>query len=175
MCPPDFPRLDKLPAKPCPTFAATGCPMRAGVCTNSCYAAKHVDDYVAHKAETQSANPKDAFGLAKPPLRLIPAASLMFMARVFGLGAKKYGPLNWRKAGVRHTVYLEAALRHILQALDGEKVDPESGQPHEAHAMACMAIVLDAKSVGKLIDDLPTPGNVAAVIAELTEKMPKSE
>lgn len=94
----------------------------------------------------------------------------MFLSRVFGLGAKKYGAYNWRTAGVRHTVYLEAAMRHILQALDGEKVDGESDQPHEAHAMACMAIILDAKSVGKLIDDLPPPGNVTEVIARLTEK-----
>jgi hypothetical protein len=43
-------------------------------------------------------NPKDAFGLKKPPLRLIPAAALLYMARVFGLGATKYGPYNWRRS-----------------------------------------------------------------------------
>lgn len=115
-------------------------------------------------------NPKDAYGLKKPPLRLIPPSALLFVSRVFGLGAKKYGPYNWRDAGVKHTVYLEAAMRHLGQALDGEELDPESGQPHEAHAMACMAIILDAKSLGKLINDLPPPGCSSKLIAQLTEK-----
>lgn len=117
----------------------------------------------------QGINPKDAIGLTKPPLRLLPAAALLFLARVLGLGAKKYGPYNWRTAKVRYTVYLEAAMRHILSALDGEEIDPESGQPHAAHAMACMAILLDAKATGNLVDDRPTPGVAASLIKELTE------
>jgi dATP/dGTP diphosphohydrolase len=115
-------------------------------------------------------NPKDALGLKKPPLRLVPPAALLYMARVMGLGAAKYGPYNWRGKPVRYTVYLEAAMRHILSALDGEELDPESGQPHAAHAAACMAIVLDAKATGNLVDDRPTPGAAARLIAEMTEK-----
>lgn len=116
-----------------------------------------------------SPNPKDAIGMRKPPLRLVPSAALIYMSRVMGLGASKYGPYNWRSNAVLRTVYLEAAMRHILQALDGEDVDPESGMPHEAHAAACMAIVLDALATGNLIDDRPTPGAAAALIDQLTE------
>lgn len=115
-------------------------------------------------------NPKDRLGLKKPPLRLVPPAALLYMAKVMGLGAAKYGPYNWRQKKVRYTVYLEAAMRHILSALDGEEIDPESGQPHVAHAAACMAIVLDAKATGNLVDDRPTPGVAAKLIAEMTEK-----
>ena len=50
-------------------------------------------------------------------------------------------------------MYLEAALRHIFLAMDGEDQDEETGLPHEAHAMACMAIILDAKESGCLKED----------------------
>jgi len=117
-------------------------------------------------------NPKDLIGLTKPPLRLVPPALLLFVSRVMGLGAAKYGPYNWRSKNVRLSIYLEAAMRHILACQDGEETDPESGQPHIAHAAACMGIVLDAKATGNLIDDRPTPGPAARLIAEMTETKP---
>lgn len=113
-------------------------------------------------------NPKDLLGMKKPPLTLVPAALPIITAMVMKLGAHKYGPYNWRLNAVRRTVYLEAAWRHILSALDGEDADPESGMPHEAHAAACMAIVLDALVTGNLVDDRPTPGVAAKLIAALT-------
>lgn len=117
-------------------------------------------------------NPKDILGMKKPPLRLVPPALLLYVSRVMGLGAKKYGPYNWRTEGqpVRYTVYLEAMLRHVLSALDGEEIDPESGQPHVAHAAACAAIILDAGSLGQLVDDRPAKGKAAELIAAMTEK-----
>lgn len=119
---------------------------------------------------TESENPKDQIGLTKVPLRLIPPSSLAHLAIVMKLGAEKYGPYNWRKNRVRFTVYLEAALRHILAALDGEDLDEESGQPHTAHAMACMAIVLDAGDLGVLVDDRPPVGCFARVSKELQKQ-----
>jgi dATP/dGTP diphosphohydrolase len=119
-------------------------------------------------------NPKDALGLKKPPLRLVPSSALFYMARVMGLGAAKYGPYNWRERKVRRSIYLEAAMRHILSALDGEDIDPESGVPHEAHAAACMGIVLDALATGNLVDDRPVKGAAARLIAEHTEGSPAS-
>lgn len=117
--------------------------------------------------QDDGSNPKDLLGVLKLPLRYIPSPALAFLSKVMELGATKYGPFNWRKTKVKRTVYLEAAIRHILSALDGEDLDPESGQPHEAHAMACMAIVLDANATGNLIDDRFTPG----VFGELVQKM----
>ena len=120
-------------------------------------------------SEAFGVNPKDLLGLKKPPLRLVPAAGIIYVSRVMGLGAAKYGPYNWRGNAIRYTVYVEAAMRHLLAALDGEEVDPESGQPHAAHAAACMMILLDAKATGNLVDDRPTPGAAARLLAELTE------
>jgi hypothetical protein len=122
------------------------------------------------KPPTVSSNPKDIAGTKKPPLRLLPTIGLIYLAKVMALGAKKYGPWNWRDAAVRATVYDEAALRHLFALLDGQDLDEESGLPHEAHIMACMAIKLDAKACGKLIDDRNKSGNVAPLLKQLTEK-----
>lgn len=122
------------------------------------------------KRPVVSSNPKDIAGTKKPPLRLLPTVALIYLARVMNLGATKYGAWNWRDAAVRATIYDEAALRHIFALLDGQDLDEESGLPHEAHIMACMAIKLDAKACGKLIDDRNKSGNVATVLKQLTEK-----
>lgn len=118
---------------------------------------------------SEGINPKDLVGLAKTPLRLIPPPALISLANVMALGAKKYGPFNWREKTVRRTVYLEAALRHIYTVLDGEDLDPESREPHEAHAMACMAILLDAIAINKIQDDRHTPGCFGAMIVASTQ------
>ena len=118
---------------------------------------------------TSGINPKDLLGMRKPPLTLVPAALPIITSVVMKLGAKKYGPYNWRLKKVRRTVYIEAAMRHLLSALDGEDCDPESGVPHEAHAAACVGIILDALVTGNLVDDRPTPGAAAKLIGILTE------
>lgn len=115
-------------------------------------------------------NPKDLIGDTKPQLHLVPPTSLVFLAKVMELGAKKYGPYNWRSKKVRETVYISAALRHLTSALDGAGDDSESGQSHYAHAMACLAILLDAKATGNLIDDRPTPGCTEKLLKDLTVK-----
>lgn len=107
--------------------------------------------------------------MRKPPLSLIPAPAQVAEAVVFGLGAAKYGPYNWREKGVSARVYLDALQRHVLAWQDGEDFDPESGVSHLAHARACLGILLDAVAIGKLIDDRPPPGCAAAMIRDLTK------
>lgn len=116
-------------------------------------------------------NPKDVLGLKKAPLRLVPPVALIECAAVMALGARKYGPYNWRENKVRHSVYLEAAMRHLLQAMDGEDADPESGRPHEAHVMACMALFLDAKHTGNFVDDRNKSGCVTKALADVAALM----
>lgn len=100
-----------------------------------------------------STNPKDLVGEKKTPLRLVPKVAVAEMARVMELGAKKYGPYNWRENDVRLSIYIEAARRHLDLLEHGEDLDCESGANHAAHVMACMGIVLDASATGNLIDD----------------------
>jgi hypothetical protein len=110
----------------------------------------------------QGVNPKDAIGDTKTPLHLIPKVAVAALSWVMSLGAKKYGPYNWRENSVRESVYIAAAMRHLTLAELGEDIDPESGQLHYAHAMACMAILIDAQASGNLVDDRPKdPGALA--------------
>ncbi len=114
-------------------------------------------------------NPKTGAGLKKPSTHLVPSPALMQLAGVMALGARKYGPYNWREAGVAATVYIAAAERHLRSWLDGELIDPESGCSHLAHAMACCAILVDAMAIDKLVDDRPPPAPTAQMIRDFAE------
>lgn len=103
-------------------------------------------------------NPKTAIGVTKVPLHLVPPSAKHFLASAFADGAKKYGPYNWRDKTVSSSVYLGAAQRHMDAWWDGEGLSADAKVHHLAHAMACLAIVLDAETVGKLNDDRPTKG-----------------
>jgi hypothetical protein len=115
-----------------------------------------------------STNPKDAIGLTKPALRLVPPALALHVSQAMANGAKKYGAYNWREHPVRLTVYIEAALRHLYSLLDGEDHARDSGVLHAAHVGACMAIILDAMGTDSLIDDRATDGCASDLIDELT-------
>jgi hypothetical protein len=119
---------------------------------------------------TPGVNPKDALGIKKVQLNLVPAASLIYQALAMEDGSVKYGPFNWRKNSVKASIYIAAALRHIQAWHDGEENAEDSGNPHLAHALACLGIIVDAKETGNLADDRPTPGAASALIKRLEKK-----
>lgn len=112
-------------------------------------------------------NPKDLIGCTKTPLGLLPWTALVQVAKVFAVGAKKYGAYNWRTKGqpVQHVTYVEAAFRHLAAYMDGQTIDPETGCNHLAHAACGLLILLDASAVGNSIDNRPTPGTAAEIMA----------
>lgn len=114
-------------------------------------------------------NPKTGHGLKKPAFGLIPSTALVHLAVVMQLGAKKYGPYNWRDKKVSVSVYIDAMERHIRSFLDGESTDPESGASHLAHAMACCAIILDAMACENINDDRPTKAPTAELIKRFAD------
>lgn len=118
-------------------------------------------------------NPKTAYGNAKPDLGLVPPAAIVATAVAFQDGAVKYGPYNWRKNDVPASVYISAALRHLLAWADGEETAADSGAHHLGHAMACMAILVDAQATKCLIDDRHKSRMVAALLAQNTKEMDK--
>lgn len=118
----------------------------------------------------KSTNPKDRIGIHKPPIHLIPASALIHESMAFLDGAVKYGPYNWRGEAVSASVYLAAAMRHILAWQDGEENSRDANRHHLGHARACLAILLDAQSIGKLVDDRPQPGAASDLIDKLTGK-----
>lgn len=103
-------------------------------------------------------NPKTAIGVTKVPLHLVPPSAKHYLAEALADGARKYGPYNWREHAISISVYKAALERHMDAFWDGEDLASDSGVHHAAHAMACLAIMLDAMSIGKLHDDRPTPG-----------------
>jgi hypothetical protein len=50
-------------------------------------------------------------------------------------GAKKYEDNNWKSVEPFYDRYYAALRRHILAWRKGEKIDPDSGRPHLAHAL----------------------------------------
>ena len=112
-------------------------------------------------------NPKDAIGSGKLPMHLIPGSAKAYLALAFLEGALKYGKYNWRIAGVRSSIYLDAMERHYEKWKNGEETDLLTGVPHLASIMACCAIILDARIVGKLTDDRPPTAPVSKLIDDL--------
>jgi hypothetical protein len=103
--------------------------------------------------DTKPSNPKDMIGGKKLPLHLVPPAVNIYASLAFLEGALKYGKFNWRVAGVRFSIYLDAVERHLAKLADGEWCDPETKVPHLANIIACCGIILDAKQNDKLTDD----------------------
>jgi hypothetical protein len=103
-------------------------------------------------------NPKSLQGAKKYSLRYLPLSANIAVNQALEDGAKKYGPANWREKGVAISVYVDAALRHLNQFYDGKQDNAaDSGAPNLGHAMACLAIIIDAMAEGSAIDDRPFP------------------
>jgi len=56
-------------------------------------------------------------------------------------GIKKYGRNNWKK-GMEWSRLIDAAQRHVLDIIKGEKTDKDSGNPHLAHALASIHMLI---------------------------------
>ena len=113
-------------------------------------------------------NPKDAIATNKIPMHLWPSTATAMGAIGLLDGYNKYGRLNWRESGVRASVYVSACQRHLNAWFEGEDNDLESNLPHLAHALACLAILVDAQAAGKLTDDRQYPGGYRKLMDELT-------
>ena len=116
----------------------------------------------------KESNPKDAVANGKIPMHLWPATATAVGALAMHYGQLMYGRNNWREAGVRASVYVSACQRHLAAWFEGEDSDQESSIPHLAHALACLAILVDAQAANKLTDDRQYPGGYRKLMDELT-------
>lgn len=111
-------------------------------------------------------NPKDAAAAGRVPLHLFPGPALALACLALGDGARKYGAFNWRSEPIEASNYLAAAERHLKAWQDGEEAAPDSGIHHIAHAIAGLAIMLDAAQCGTLVDDRPPAGPTPKILAK---------
>lgn len=79
----------------------------------------------------------------KPRWDLLPLEAVGYVVDVLTFGAKKYAPDGWRQVPEWRRRYYAAALRHLVAWWKGERVDPESGLPHLAHAGCCLLFLAE--------------------------------
>lgn len=128
-----------------------------------------------HKPGDDGTNPKDLVGAKKAPLSLVPPALVIGAAEALAVGAAKYGAYNWREYPVQMMTYLEASMRHMTAFQDGEDLDPETGILHVKHSAAGLAIILDCVGLGTIVDNRPSAGPAAALLAAQNRSTPKRE
>ena len=89
----------------------------------------------------------------KPKMNLLPPKAIVEVAKVLTFGAQKYGPENWKELEDLQNRYTAGALRHIFAHMDGEKLDPETGLSHMAHALCCLLFKLEIELENAKIEE----------------------
>lgn len=101
-------------------------------------------------------NPKDAIGVRKWRQFMVVPRQVLWEVGVGMLeGALKYGRHNYRAAGVRASVYCDAAMGHIEQFIEGEDIDKDSGLSHVTKAICSLVVLRDAMMNDFWQDDRP--------------------
>ena len=116
-------------------------------------------------------NPKDKLGSNKIPYHLFPKTAVAHGTLAMLYGALLYGRSNFRAIGVRASIYYDACSRHLDKWFEGETYDKDSGVHHLGHALACIAIILDAEAANKLNDDRMVKGGYLELMEKLTPEV----
>ena len=105
---------------------------------------------------------------------LIPSHPIGELGRVYGYGAKKYTPDNWRK-GYNWRWSAGALLRHFHAWNRGETLDPETGLHHLAHAMWHCVTLQEFERLGLGTDDRYCTQDKPSVWESLCSKLGEPE
>lgn len=122
---------------------------------------------------SKDTNPKDAIGTKKWRQFMVVPRQVLWEVGVGMLeGALKYGRHNYRGAGVRASVYCDAALGHIEQFIEGEDIDQDSGLSHVTKAICSLVVLRDAMMNDFWTDDRPPKiANLDALRDRLQKKV----
>ena len=120
-------------------------------------------------SDRKPTNPKDRAATNRLDLSLFPQTAVCYGALGMVEGDAKYGGYNYRVRGVKFSVYVAAAMRHLFKCYNGEWRDKKTKVPHLASALACIGILIDAHECGVLIDDRPPQCDVDRLLIELSE------
>jgi hypothetical protein len=130
---------------------------------------KQTKEEFEKKNKSKDTNPKVAVGIKKVPLSVVSAPVLMEIGLGMMEGARKYRRHNYRVAGVRASVYYDAAMRHLMAWWEGEDIDIDSGLSHISKALACLSVLRDSMIFNNWKDDRP-PKDKNGWIEEYNEK-----
>lgn len=120
--------------------------------------------------DRKDTNPKDAVGVRKwRQFFCVPFAVVCEMGVAMLEGARKYGRNNWRASGAAASIYVDAAIGHIMAWNMGEETDPDSGVSHLTKAMVSLAVLRDAQINGVMVDDRPPSVDLAQLQDHLQE------
>lgn len=111
------------------------------------------------KDDRKPSNPKDAVGIKKAGLSVLPTRVLYEVALGMLEGALKYGRHNYRVIGVRASVYYDATKRHLDSFWEGEDIDPASQLNHITKAISSLIVLRDAMIRDNWVDDRPPRSN----------------
>jgi hypothetical protein len=113
-------------------------------------------------------NPKDAVGIKKPRLYTnVPGNVTREVSVAMMEGSMKYGRHNYRVAGARAGIYVDAAIGHIMDYWEGQDIDPDSGLHHITKAIASLYVLRDAQLRTVCNDDRPPVSMVETDKAEM--------
>lgn len=120
-------------------------------------------------AATKDTNPKDSVGVRKwRQFTTVPMTVISEVGVAMLEGHKKgYGRHNYRVAGVRASVYVDAAIGHVAQWWEGEDIDADSNLSHVTKAIASLVVLRDAMLQDMLTDDRPPKAKLDAVRDDL--------
>lgn len=107
--------------------------------------------------DKKDTNPKEAVGIRKVCVSVLPWPVLFEAAVGFTEGARKYGRHNYRVSGIRGSVYFDAANRHLTAWWEGEDTDSDSGLSHITKAITSLMVLRDAMIQDCIVDDRPPP------------------
>lgn len=82
------------------------------------------------------------FDSGKPRWSLLPTRAVQRIIDVLEVGARKYDVDNWKRVPHAEVRYYDALMRHVHAWRDGERLDPETGLHHLAHAGCCLLFML---------------------------------
>lgn len=105
--------------------------------------------------DRKPSNPKDAVGMRKARwFSILPLRVLVNVGIAMLEGALKYGRHNYRIAGIRASVYIDAVVcGHLMPWQEGEDIDPDSGLNHIDKAIASLMVLRDGMLEGNWEDD----------------------
>jgi len=122
----------------------------------------------ARRAGQKPSNPKDAVGIRKwRNFVTVPLTVIAEVGTAMLEGHLKYRRHNYRVAGVRASVYVDAALGHIMQWWEGEDLDPDTKLSHITKSIASLVVLRDAMIQDMLNDDRPPKAKLDQVRDDL--------